>query len=144
MTEPHTELSRPLPVPDERSQAYWEGAARHELVHARCSHCHQLSYPVEDICVVCHSTHPDYTFEVVPGDGKVRSWTLIRQSFLPGFAVPFLLVDVELDAQRELRMIGALLDGPDTELHLGDRVRMAFEDLADGVSVPAFELAGSS
>ena len=30
------------------------------------------------------------------GRGVVRSWTVVRQSFLPGFDVPFVLVDVEL------------------------------------------------
>ncbi len=66
----------------------------------------------------------------------------MRQSFLPGFAddVPFVLVDVELDEQADLRMIGRLLDGPDVALHLGDRVVAAFEDIAPGVAVPAFVL----
>ena len=74
------------------------------------------------------------------GRGVVRSWTVVRQSFLPGFDVPFVLVDVELSEQAGLRLIGRLLDGVDAELHLGDEVRVAFEDLATGISVPAFEL----
>jgi uncharacterized OB-fold protein len=69
----------------------------------------------------------------------VRSWTVVRQSFLPGFDVPFVLVDVELEEQSELRMIGRLLGTG--EPRLGATVRVAFEDLTDGISVPAFELA---
>ncbi|WP_308165515.1 Zn-ribbon domain-containing OB-fold protein [Nocardia noduli] len=78
------------------------------------------------------------------GRGHVRSWTVIRQSFLPGFAddAPFVLVDVELIEQAELRLIGRLLDGPDTPLKLGDAVTVAFEDIAPGVGIPAFELTG--
>ena len=48
----------------------------------------------------------------------------MRQSFLPGFDddVPFVLVDVELDEQADLRMIGRLLDGPDARRsRIGDR-----------------------
>jgi hypothetical protein len=67
----------------------------------------------------------------------------VRQSFLPGFDVPFVLVDVELDEQSELRLIGRLVDGLDAPLHLGDRVRVAFEDVAPGVAIPAFELERS-
>ena len=37
----------------------------------------------------------------------------MRQSFLPGFDVPFVLVDVELLVQADLRLIGRLVDGPD-------------------------------
>ena len=34
-----------------------------------------------------------------------------------------------------------MLDGPDARLAIGARVVVAFEDLAPGVSVPAFALA---
>ena len=81
---------------------------------------------------------------VHPGDGngEVRSWTVVRQSFLPGFDdVPFVLVDVELSVQPDLRLIGRLLDGPDAALRVGSPVRLAFEDVAPAVAVPAFELA---
>jgi hypothetical protein len=66
----------------------------------------------------------------------------MRSSFLPGLGdeVPFVLVDVELDAQAELRLIGRLLDGPDAPLSMGARVALGFEDLAPGISVPAFSL----
>jgi len=72
----------------------------------------------------------------------VRSWTVVRQAFLPGFDddLPFVLVDVELTEQPGLRLIGRLLDGADAPLEPGDAVRLAFEDVAPGVAVPAFEL----
>ena len=74
------------------------------------------------------------------GNGVVRSWTVIRQSFLPGFDVPFVLVDVELAEQADLRVIGRLVDGVGAELALGAHVRVVFEDLTAGIAVPAFEL----
>jgi uncharacterized OB-fold protein len=72
--------------------------------------------------------------------GAVRSWTVVRQAFLPGFdaLVPFVLVDVELDAQPELRLIGRLLDGPDAALAVGTRVALRFDP------EPAFELEGAA
>jgi uncharacterized OB-fold protein len=65
---------------------------------------------------------------------------------LPGFEqeVPFLLVDVELGEQKELRIIGRLLDGPETAIRIGAAVRVAFEDIAPGVAVPAFVLSEKS
>jgi hypothetical protein len=83
---------------------------------------------------------PAFAFEPVDGGGTIRSWTVMRQSFLPGFDVPFVLVDVELLAQVDLRLIGRLIDGPDVPLRVGAPVRMVFEDLMPGVAVPAFEL----
>jgi uncharacterized OB-fold protein len=111
------------------------------LAIARCSRCGSLSIPPGQACPQCGSTDPDYAYQEVSGRGIVRSWTVIRMSFLSGFDVPFMLVDVELIEQPELRMIGRLLDGPDAALAIGAPVTVAFEDVADGVAIPAFTLA---
>jgi uncharacterized OB-fold protein len=132
---------RPLPVPDEVSAPYWAACAEHVLKLPRCSRCGEFTLPPDSSCPHCHSLAPEFTFTPVSGRGKVRTWTVIRQSFLRGFDVPFLLVDVQLDEQPSVRMIGRLLDGPGTPLQIGAPVTVAFEDLAPGVAVPAFTLA---
>lgn len=137
-------MTRPVPVPDVSSAPYWEAAARHELVVARCSVCSTFTVPPDLVCPHCGSTDPRFAFEPVSGRGTVRSWTVVRQSFLPGFDVPFVLVDVELVEQPELRLIGRLLDGSAEQLRIGTPVAVDFEDLSDGVAVPAFTLAGAS
>ncbi|WP_145014038.1 Zn-ribbon domain-containing OB-fold protein [Mycobacterium marseillense] len=135
--------ARPLPVPDESSAPFWSAAADHVLTVARCARCGKLSMPPGVACPHCHATDPGFAFTPVSGRGVVRSWTVVRQAFLPGFDadLPFVLVDVELAEQAELRLIGRLLDGADADLHIGDPVTVGFEDLAPGVAVPAFELA---
>jgi len=132
--------SRPVPAPDEMSAPFWAATARHELALARCSRCGAFAHPPDVVCPHCGSTDPDFTFVSVSGNGRIRSWTVMRQSFLPGFDVPFVLVDVELDVQPELRLIGRLLSGETPGLTLGARVRLEFEDLRTDVAVPAFEL----
>jgi uncharacterized OB-fold protein len=136
-------MPKPLPVPDEQSAGFWAAAAQGTLALPRCSACHRLVLPPRAVCPECGSTDPQFTAEPVEGGGTVRSWTVVRDAFLPGFAddVPYVLVDVELDAQRELRMIGRLVDGVDAPLHLGDRVAPTFDEIAEGVAVPAFVLA---
>jgi uncharacterized protein len=138
-----TSQSRPVPVPDEASTPFWKAASEHVLTIARCSRCNAYALPPDVACPSCQSTDPVFVFSPVSGRGTVRSWTVMRQSFLPGFEddLPFVLVDVELVEQTGLRMIGRLLDGPDAPLRLGSAVRAAFEDLAPGVAVPAFVLA---
>jgi uncharacterized protein len=133
---------RPVPVPDELSGPFWQAAAEHVLAIARCSRCRAWVMPPDLTCPWCLSTDPAFVFEPVSGRGTVRSWTVMRQSFLPGFAgdVPFVLVDVSLAEDSELRMIGRLLDGPDAVVRVGDPVTVGFEDIAPGVSVPAWSL----
>lgn len=135
---------RILPVPDETSAPYWAAAAEHVLKLPRCAQCGAFSLPPDLTCPSCHTLEPDYRYEVVSGRGKVRTWTVVRHSFLQGFELPFMLVDVQLDDQPGVRMIGQLLDGADTPIGLGDAVEVAFEDLAPGVSVPAFRKAVQS
>jgi uncharacterized protein len=138
--DPLTVTGRPLPVPDEASAEFWAACADHRLVLARCARCGVLSHPPDTVCPHCGSADPGFTFVPVDGSGAIRSWTVMRRSFLPGFDEPFVLVDVELSAQPDLRLIGRLVDGPDTALRLGAAVRMVFEDIASEVAIPAFEL----
>ncbi|WP_244324262.1 Zn-ribbon domain-containing OB-fold protein [Mycobacterium timonense] len=130
-------------MPDESSAPFWSAAADHVLTVARCARCGKFSMPPGVACPHCHATDPGFDFTPVSGRGVIRSWTVVRQAFLPGFDadLPFVLVDVELAEQAELRLIGRLLDGADADLDVGDPVTVGFEDLAPGVAVPAFELA---
>ena len=85
------------------------------------------------------ATDPDFVFVPVSGRGVVRSWTVVRQSFLPGFDddLPFVLVDVELDEQADLRIIGRLRRRPRRRTCTSAiAVVVAFEDLAPGVVGP--------
>jgi uncharacterized OB-fold protein len=136
-------VTRPVPAPDDRSAPYWQAAVEHTLTLARCGRCAEFAMPPDAVCPHCGSTEPAFVFTPVEGSGVIRSWTVVRQSFLPGFDadLPFVLVDVELTEQPRIRLIGRLLDGVDAPLTVGTPVRVAFEDIADGVCVPAFELA---
>jgi uncharacterized protein len=99
--------------------------------------------PPDVVCPSCGSTDPQFRFVPVSGRGTLRSWTVVRQTFLPGFDddLPFVLADVELADEPGLRLIGRLLDGVSVALHVGDAVTAAFEDIAPGVAVPAFRLS---
>jgi len=135
-------VTRPVPVPDEMSAPFWSATAEHVLTVARCARCGLLTMPPDVVCPHCHATDPGFKFTPVSGRAVVRSWTVVRQALLPGFDddLPFVLVDVQLVEQPELRLIGRLLDGHGVSLHVGDPVTVGFEDLAPGVAVPAFEL----
>lgn len=134
---------RLVPEPDEATAPYWAAAAEHVLTVARCAHCDGRTLPPRVTCPACGSTQPAWTFVPVAGTGVVRSWTVVRQSFVPGFDddLPFVLVDVELDGADGIRIIGRLLDGVDAALRIHAPVTVAFEDLAAGVAIPAFSLA---
>ncbi len=128
------------PLRDERSGPYWDAARDHRLTAARCGRCHRFVSVPEDICANCGSVDPEFRFEPVSGRGVVRSWAVVHQSFLPNVDVPFVLVDVELDAQPDLRVVARLVDGPGAAVELGSAVTVAFDDVPDGESIPVFAL----
>jgi uncharacterized OB-fold protein len=134
---------RPVPVPDDTSGPFWQAADEGRLAVAHCSVCHHAIHPPAPVCPACGATEPAYVFRAVSGRGVVRSWTVLRQAFLPGFAddLPVVLVDVALEGTDDLRLIGRLMYAPADGLRLGAAVEVAFEHLDDGSAIPAFALA---
>ena len=135
-------MTRPLPVPDDVSAPFWAAAADGVLVLATCSVCSAVAHPPEVVCPTCRSTEPAWRWQPAATTGVVRSWTVLRQPFLPGFAddLPLVLVDVAIDATDDVRLIGRLLDEA-SGLQVGAPVTVAFEPIGDGVAVPAFRSA---
>jgi uncharacterized OB-fold protein len=134
------EPARPVPVPDALTAPFWQAAAEHRLAVPRCSACARFALPPDIVCPSCASTDPDWQWEDVSGRGRLRAWTVANQTFLPGFERPPVIIDVELAEQPELRLISRLADDDATDLAPGAAVRVAFDDLADDLSIPVFRL----
>jgi len=74
--------------------------------------------------------------EPVSGRGRVASFTVNHEAWLPGLAVPFVFAAIELDEQRELYVFSNLLM-PVAEARIGAPVRVCFERHED-VYLPLF------
>ena len=133
---------KPLPVPDPLSEEFWRAAGSHVLAVQRCAACGWYAHPPDVICVNCLSPERTFRSEPVSGTGHIRSWTVMHDAFLPGFRpdVPYVVVDVELEEQEGLRMIGQLVDGAGEGPALGAAVEVVFDDVAEGMAVPQFRL----
>lgn len=136
-------IGRPVPVPDDRSRGFWEAAAAHALVVRCCDECGWLSYPPDIVCSRCLSLGRSFHWHGVSGRGTLRSWTVVRTAFLPGFkpCVPYVVAAAELDEQPGLRLTARLLDDPEAPLRLGARTETDFEDTGEGGAVPVLRLA---
>jgi uncharacterized OB-fold protein len=138
----NTTAPKPRPIADELSEGYWEATARGELAIQRCEHCGHYSHPPTPVCGSCFTVPPAFSFAEVSGSGRVVTWTVMRQAFLPGFAddVPYVIVVAELDEQPGLTLIGRLVEGPEAGISLGGRVSACFDRLESGEAIPAFTL----
>jgi uncharacterized OB-fold protein len=128
---------RPVPLADEISGFYWEGAKRGELLVQRCSACAQLQFPPDVVCVHCQSQGVEP--EAVSGRGQVWSFCRVERLFHEGFAdaLPYVVALVELDEQPGVRLLTNIVEVDGAEVEVGMPVEVVFEDRGE-VVLPQF------
>jgi uncharacterized OB-fold protein len=134
-------VTRPIPVPDQWTRPFWDAAKRGVLELQRCQSCGHFQHPPYATCVQCVST--DLKFEAVRGAGAIYAYTIMYHTgdkrFAP--AVPYASIIVGLDEAPGALMAGNLLGSPYTEAKVGRRVEVIFEKLNDDITLPQFRLA---
>ncbi|TYB61366.1 hypothetical protein FXF51_28305 [Nonomuraea sp. PA05] len=84
------------PEPDRDSGEWWERVARREFAVQECDACGTLRFPPRAFCAACRTE--GWTWREVAPEGKVESWIVSRQPFVPGLRDPYLVVMVRLKA----------------------------------------------
>jgi uncharacterized OB-fold protein len=139
------ESYRPIPVVHERDARFWTGGARGELTMQRCGGCGHVVHPPAVLCPWDGS--PDLEWEVLSGRGRVESFTVSRQPFLPGFPDTYVVALVQVDEDPTARVLTNIVDVDAEDVSIGMPVRVVFRHLAndDGpdVYLPVFAPAVS-
>src|SRR4051812_22207552 len=127
------ESLRPVPVPDEASAPFFEGAARGALVLQRCGSCGAFMWPVRPRCVECFSGE----LEWAPSSGRAElySFAVVYQRY-PGFDEPYVVAAVE--SSEGVRFTTSIVGAEPGELVIGMPLEVVFERLSDDVVVPKF------
>jgi uncharacterized protein len=125
---------RPVPVPDEASAPFFEGAARGELMLQRCRSCGAFMWPVRARCVECFSG--DVEWEAASGRAELYSFVVVHQRY-PGFEEPYVLATVQ--TPEGVRFNTSIIGADADELSIGMRLTVVFEQVSDVVVVPKFE-----
>jgi uncharacterized OB-fold protein len=134
-----TEAGRPIPIPDEESQEFFNAAKEGRLLLRYCSNCDRYLGWDRDICDECHNYQLDW--REASGKGTIYTFTIVHQVITPAFAneVPYNVTYVELEEGPRVKtnVVGV----PHNEIEVGLPVRVVFEALSDEVTVPKFEIA---
>ncbi|MFQ5477804.1 MAG: Zn-ribbon domain-containing OB-fold protein [Candidatus Binatia bacterium] len=139
----------PLPATDDPADAaFWQAALRGELVVQACSDCGTLRFPPRPMCPGCQSV--DHRWQKTSGRGRIWSVAFPHPPLLPAFAdvAPFNVVVVALDEDPRIRIVGNVVatEGGEinevgaAEIVIGRAVRVAFQEIADGVALPRWIL----
>ena len=139
--------------------AYFGHCAKHDFHLQKCDDCKLLRYPPTTACPFC--TCLESTWVPVEGKGTVHSYGEVHHGIQPQFqkATPYLILMVDLDTQKgmpteydALRVVCNLV-GQDGQLAskdqvarvgIGTRVKMVFNDLSPGLSLPQWTIDESA
>lgn len=132
-TVPYNKL---VPEPTPHSAPFWAGLNEHKLLLQRCARCGKVRYYPRPMCDACHSM--DVSWIEASGRGTIHSWTITCHAFHPGFRddLPYTLATVDL--AEGVRMNAQLRDVPEVALRIGLPVRVAFETVKVGLTLPYF------
>ena len=137
--------TRPQPrFPEPNTEPFWEGAKAHELRYPVCQSCDEVVFTPRRHCPSCGSRELEW--KVSRGEGTVYTYSVIRKNRMPGFADLGAYSVAYIDLDEGFRMLSGIVgvDDPNRDIHIGQRVRVEFEDQDEGeYPIPLFRPIGS-
>jgi uncharacterized OB-fold protein len=109
---------RPRQAHNRDSAFFAEGLGRGVVLIQCCADCGSLRHPPRPMCPQCRSLK--WGVAEASGRGRIYSYAVHHHPPLPGVALPSLIVLVALD--EGVRMVGDLVGGDETDLHIGSEV----------------------
>jgi uncharacterized OB-fold protein len=136
-------LGKPVPIPDEASAPFFDGALQGRLMVLRCRVCGTFQSPIAGIgaalrprCVACFSG----ALEWAPSSGRATlySFVIMHQLYEPAFAqdLPYNIAVVE--TEEGVRLTSQVIDCANDALQVGMPLEVTFERMTDAVAVPKF------
>jgi uncharacterized OB-fold protein len=131
--------ARVLPGLDALNRPYWTGGAEGRLMITRCTACGRFQHPPGPDCPECGSAAKPVP---VSGNGRIKSFTINRQQWLPNMVIPFIFAAVEIDEQAGLYLFSNIIDCSIEDVDFGMAVSVCFMRQED-VYLPMFRPVGS-
>jgi uncharacterized OB-fold protein len=130
------------PAVTEETEPVWDAFAEGRLLAERCEDCGAESFPPRGMCRRCRSRATSLV--EVEGPGRVYSFTVNHQRWLPDLEVPFAIVLVEFDDHPGVRVPGRLRGAAPDEVAVEMAVAVGFEEGPGGFSIPSFVADGAA
>lgn len=130
---------KPIPVPDDISAAFYDGARDGRLMLQHCSVCDGWSFPVRERCPHCFAGKLQW--RAASGKGTLYTFAIMHQVMNPGFvgSVPYNVSQIDL--AEGVRMVSNVVGVANGDLRIGMNLEVIFDDVGDNVHVPKFRSA---
>ncbi|HEY7106652.1 MAG TPA: OB-fold domain-containing protein [Acidimicrobiia bacterium] len=130
------------PAVTEETEAFWAGAREGRLLVEHCPACGADSFPPRGICRACRSR--ETTMTEVTGPGRVYSYTVNFQRWMPDLEVPYVIVLVEFPDHPGVRVVGRLRGCEPEDVAIEMEVEVGFEPGPGGFVIPSFVATGGA
>jgi uncharacterized OB-fold protein len=132
-------ISKPVPVPDEISAPFFDGAREGRLMLQHCAACDGWSFPVRERCPHCFAAKLQW--RPSSGRGTLYTFAIMHQVMNPGFAssVPYNVSQIDLE--EGVRMVSNVVEVANDALQIGMKLEVFFDDVGDNVRIPKFRPA---
>ena len=130
------EYKLPVPVADEASGPFYEGAREGKLMLLRCAACGRYRLPGRERCVDCWSMEAEWA--EASGRGKLYSFGVMHQQYHPAFAdeIPYNFATVELEEGP--RLVTNIVEATNEELRVDMAVEAVFDDVNEETTLIRF------
>jgi uncharacterized OB-fold protein len=118
---------------------FWDSLRDHRITVQRCTSCESYRHVPKEICSKCMS--PDYSWSPIRPMGEVYTYTVIRRAPTAAYQqdAPYALVHVAMD--DGFRMIGGMTNVSPEAVRIGQRVKVAYQDVTPEWTLLQFEPA---
>ena len=127
---------RPRPRLDADNRAFWTGGAEGKLNIMKCGDCGEYTHPPRQMCRHCQSEN--MAPEAVAGTGRIATYTINHQAWMPGLEVPFVIARVALDGVPGVILTTNIVNCDVDAVDFDDKVKVTFEE-QNGIWYPLFE-----
>ena len=109
-------------------------AATRELAFQRCGECLRLQHPPRLQCAACGSSSLE--FAPVAPRGRIFTWTVTHQAFVPAFAAELPYAAVVTELESGVRLVTGIRGMTPDMLSLDLPVEVVLEEQGDGLVLP--------
>ena len=129
--------AKPRPRPNAESAPFWRATGEHRFLFQTCRGCGHRQFHPRGRCRACHGRDLDWT--EAAGTGRLHSFTVVHRPPRPAFQadVPYVLALVDLD--EGVRFMAQVRNCAPDDARIDMPVRIAWEDLGDGIALPQVE-----
>ena len=133
-----TEYTKPLPAMEGLTEEFYGWCARRQLRFQRCAQCRAWRHVPREMCAECGSSGWEWVLS--SGRGVVFTWTVAARPMHPAFA-DAVAAPVVIEMAEGVRLVSEVVDCPPEELQVGMPVRVSFDAVTPGVTLPKFRRA---